>query len=256
MGGGGSKPRPAAAQNTQQRQANNNKIIDQSKDSNALLQFNWASFGSGMSSIIVIGALIVLLLYCWRQNKKAAKKTNRAQLHEFAAIVGHGAVPYHDSAPPPRPSVQYPGNGGYPGSPPAGALPGMPAANAPGMPGVNSGAPAYPAAPQLGLPGFPAVQQQQLAMSNLANLGGLANLAASLPDWSRIQELAAPRTRVTYLDELPDSILRRAPSRRNLNEGATPSTSTGRTNGSSTRSPQIQALLDRIEAEENAAAQL
>ena len=252
MGGGGSKPRPAAAQNTQQRQANNNKIIDQSTDSNALLQFNWASFGSGMSSIIIIGALIVLLLYCWRQNKKANKKTHSAQLHEFAAIVGHGgAVPYHDSAPPPRPTVQYPGQGGYPGSPPPGPLPsGMPALNASGMPGVNSGA-------QLGLPGYPAIHQQQLAMSNMAQLSGLANLAASLPDWSRIQELAAPRTRVSFLDEMPTPILRRASSRRNLNEGASSSASAGRPAGAPTaRSPQIQALLDRIEAEENAAAQL
>ena len=216
------------------------------------LQFNWASFGSGMSSIIVIGALIVLLLFCWRQNKKANKKTHNAQLHEFAAIVGHGGgtVPYHDSAPPPRPTVQYPGQSGYLGSPPPGAISGMPALNAPGMPGVNSGA-------QLGLPGYPAVQQQQLAMSNLAHLGGLANLAASLPDWSRFQELAAPRTRVSFLDELPESVFRRAPSRRNLNEGASHSAPAGRTAGTApTRSPQIQALLDQIEAEETAAAQL
>ena len=252
MGGGGSKPRPAAAQNTHQRQANNNRIIDQSKDSNALLQFNWASFGSGMSSIIIIGALIVLLLYCWRQNKKANKKANKAQLHEFAAIVGHSPAPYHDSAPAPWPATQYPGGGGYPGSPPVG----MPAANASGMPGVNSGAAAYPIAPHPGMHGFPAVQQPlQQQLSNLAGLGGLAALAGSLPDWTRLQELSAPRTRVTYHDELPESILRRAPSRRNLNEGATPSTSSGRQNGSAPRSPQIQALLDRIEAEENAAAQ-
>ena len=132
-----------------------------------------------------------------------------------------------------------------------GAIPGMPALNAPGMPGVNSGA-------QLGLPGYPAVQQQQqLAMSNLAHLGGLANLAASLPDWSRIQELAAPRTRVSFLDKVAEPILRRAPSRRNLNEGASRSASAGRPPGApTTRSPQIQALLDQFEAEETAAAQL
>ena len=137
----------------------------------------------------------------------------------------------------------------------------MPAANASGMPGVNSGATAYPVAPQLGLPGmpgFPAVQQQlqQQQLSNLAGLGGLAALAGSLPDWTRIQELSAPRTRVTYHDEMPESILRRAPSRRNLNKGANQSTPTGRQNGSAPRSTQIQALLDRIEAEENAANQL
>ena len=109
----------------------------------------------------------------------------------------------------------------------------------------------------------------------MASLGGLAALAGPAPDWGRIHEVGPPRSRVTYLDEYPpESILRRANSRRNLSglsrsnsfhsvhEGAgqaaasaPPSPRAGRA-ASSTMSPAIRALMDRIEAEDNAASQL
>ena len=201
MGGGGSKPR----QSTEQKQTNNNRIIDQSRDSNALLQLNWASFGSGASSVIIIIALLVLLFYCWRQNRKASAKTHSAQLHEMAAITGHGSG--NRCSDQHRPS-QYPGGGGYPGNPPP---------SYPGFPGVN---PMFPPGPYGGYSAVPTqqpVNAQQLGQA-LASLGGLAALAGPAPDWGRIHEVGPPRARVTYQDEMPppESILRRSSSRRNL----------------------------------------
>ena len=60
MGGSSSKPQPA----TKNMQANHNQILDQSRDSTALFQFNWASFGGGASSVIIIlGLLVVLFIF-------------------------------------------------------------------------------------------------------------------------------------------------------------------------------------------------
>ena len=82
---------PATSQSTEQQQANQNQIIDQPRDSNTLLELNWASFGSGVSSVCIIVTLAVLLFFCWRQNKKANKKQHQARLHEIAVIAGHGS---------------------------------------------------------------------------------------------------------------------------------------------------------------------
>ena len=106
------------SQSTEQRQANRNRIIDQSQDSNALMQLNWASFGSGVSSVCIIITLSILLFFCWRQNKKANRKQHQARLHKIAVIAGresrrrhqeHRSTPIRDNIPPYPPSVMYPG---------------------------------------------------------------------------------------------------------------------------------------------------
>ena len=266
MGGGGSKPTPIQA--TSQKQANHNRVIDQSRDSNSLLQFNWASFGSGVSSVTIIGILLVLLFFCWRYNKRANRKQHEAQLHEFAAITGHG--PRQNSAPPP-PRGNYPGGGGYPGSPPPG----------------YSGAAPFPGSPPAGFPGphfgsygyQPVPQQPQFSAAHLSaalsNLGSLATLAAPPADWHRLQDVSHPRPRVTYQDEMPESILRRPSPRRNAPGMSRPASFHSAHEGpqvhapnsapaspgpvrapNSNMSPTVRALLDRLESEENAANQL
>ena len=79
---------PATSQSTEQSQANRNRIIDQSRDTNACMQLNWASFGSGVSSVCIIITLSVLLFFCWWQNRKANRKQHQARLHEIAVIAG------------------------------------------------------------------------------------------------------------------------------------------------------------------------
>ena len=79
---------PATSQSTEQRQVNRNRIIDQSWDSNALMQLNWASFRSGVSSVCIIITLSILLFFCWRKNKKANRKQHQARLHKIAVIAG------------------------------------------------------------------------------------------------------------------------------------------------------------------------
>ena len=138
----------------------------------------------------------------------------------------------------------------------------------------------FPPGPYGGYSAVPTQQPinaQQIGQA-LASLGGLAALAGPAPDWGRIHEVGPPRTtRVTYQDEVPppESILRRSSSRRNLgglsrsnsfhsvHEGtgqatasAPPSPRAGRAASSSTMSPAIRELMDRIEAENNVTNQL
>jgi len=269
MGGGGSKPRPIQA--TSQKQANHNKVIDQSRDSNSLLQFNWASFGSGVSSVTIIGVLLVLLFFCWRYNKRANRKQHEAQLHDR----------YRDRD-------SYPGGSGYPGNPPPSGYsngPGFPGSPPPGYSGYSGAAP-FPAAPPSTIPGphfgslgyQPVPQQPQFSTAQLSaalsSLGSMATLAAPSEDWHRLREVNHPRSRVTYQDELPESILRRPSSRRaapvsrpasfhsahesaQIHQANSAPASPGPVRaGSSTMSPTVRAVLDRLEAEENAANQL
>ena len=86
---------PATSQSMEQRQANQNRIIDQSRDLNAFMQLNWASFGSGVSSVCIIITLSVLLFFCWRQNKKANRKQHEARLHEIAVVAGREPGRHH-----------------------------------------------------------------------------------------------------------------------------------------------------------------
>ena len=288
MGGGGSKPRPIQA--TSQKQANHNKVIDQSRDSNSLLQFNWASFGSGVSSVTIIGVLLVLLFFCWRYNKRANRKQHEAQLHEFAAITGHGPPPgaSRSSRNRYRDRDSYPGGSGYPGNPPPSGYsngPGFPGSPPPGYSGYSGAAP-FTAAPPSTIPGphfgslgyQPVPQQPQFSTAQLSaalsSLGSMATLAAPSEDWHRLREVTHPRTRVTYQDELPESILRRPSSRRaapvsrpasfhsahesaQVHQANSAPASPGPVRaGNSTMSPTVRAVLDRLEAEENAANQL
>ena len=170
---------PATSQSTEQRQANQNCIIEQSRDSNALMQLNWASFGSGVSSVCIIITLSILLLFCWRQNKKANRKQHQARLHKTAVIAGresgrrhqeHHSTPVRDNIPPYPSSIM---------------LPGFP---------TLQGAPSYgctPFSPFQGLPAPNPVQLQQLQQLNAFGLGGVAPIASSPADWSRIHELGA-----------------------------------------------------------------
>ena len=116
---------PATSQSTEQRQANNNRIIDQSRDSTAFMQLNWASFGSGVSSVCIIIMLSVLLFFCWWQNKKANRKQHEARLHEIAVIAGrdsgrrlHGphSTPIRDNIPPYPPAIMQPSFNPFPGT--------------------------------------------------------------------------------------------------------------------------------------------
>ena len=131
MGGSRSKP----DQSSKQSQSNSNRIIDQSTGA-AWLQLNWASFGGGVSSILIIIFLVILLYFCWRQNRRANAKARKAELHELLAIAGRrGSFRHHSSRepkdsrdPPPYPGTSsgYPGSssGGFPGSPPGSCNPG------------------------------------------------------------------------------------------------------------------------------------
>ena len=81
------------------------------------MQLNWASFGSGVSSVCIILTLSILLFFCWRQNKKANKKQHEARLHEIAVIAGrdsgrrlhgHHSTPIRDNLPPYPPAILNP----------------------------------------------------------------------------------------------------------------------------------------------------
>ena len=176
---------PATSQSTEQRQVNRNRIIDQSWDSNALMQLNWASFRSGVSSVCIIITLSILLFFCWRQNKKANRKQHQARLHKIAIIAGresgrqhqeHQSTPIRDNIPPYPLSIMFPGFSPI------------------------QGAPSYSCSPFSPFPGLPATaaptpiqlqQLQQLQQLNAIGLGGVAPLASSPGDSSRIHELGA-----------------------------------------------------------------
>ena len=103
-----SKAEPLQQQRNENRQSNNNKNIDQSTGA-AWLQFNWASFGSGISSILVILALLVLLFVCYKKNKRATRKARRAEMHEMFTLASRG---HRQSTSTPSPSAT---SSGYPG---------------------------------------------------------------------------------------------------------------------------------------------
>ena len=272
MGGTESKP----DQSSRQQQSNHNDIIDQSTGA-AWLQLNWASFGGGISSILIIGVLIVLLYFCWRQNRRANAKARRAELHELLAIAGrrgalHGPHRHRDSSPPPRPPP-YPGlpssssvSGGFPGSPPA-PIHRYPGPQYDGPIATIAGSlPFYGGMPS----GIPAISYHG---GQVPILSGLPQLAAH-PEWtSRIREITgpAPRPRVRYspattqveaedtiqLDTGSTTSILRTPrsNRRSMGSGLSRSASLRSVHEAEVpRTPRtgLDSLVDQLEAEENA----
>ena len=84
MGSSESSQQPPVNQNRQSN-GNNFKNIDQSTGA-AWLQFNWASFGGGISTIVIICVLLVALWIALKYNRKANKKARRAELHELLLL--------------------------------------------------------------------------------------------------------------------------------------------------------------------------
>ena len=74
------------------------------------MQFNWASFGSGISSVFII----LLLCFCYRKNKRANRKARKAELHEIISLASRDC--YVSSS---RDSLGqtgiYPPSSGHPG---------------------------------------------------------------------------------------------------------------------------------------------
>ena len=253
MGGGGSK-QPQATKNTQ---ANSNRIIDQSRDSNALFQFNWASFGGGASSVLIILGLLIVLLVCYRKNKRASHRARSSELRELVILAGRNNRQHEDS-PRREPPPPYPG---YPASMPAVCAPGMPGSSTTGCPHVAGLSTLGLNSALLGL----GLQQPAITGPGLQQLAALAAPAQPQADWGRIREiLPGPRQRVSYASDHPESILRgsrrsvgsglsRSGSLHSLHESAVPPAAPAAPNPVS---PALQSVIDRLEAEQNAASQL
>ena len=181
---------PATSQSMEQRQANQNRIIDQSRDLNAFMQLNWASFGSGVSSVCIIITLSVLLFFCWQQNKKANSKQHEARLHEIAVIAGresgrrhhgHHSTPIRDNILPYPPSIVQPSFSPFPGAPSYGC---SPLSSFSGLQAPTTAGTLH----QL-------QQFQQLQQLSALGLSGMAPLASSPADWPRIHELGSSGNR-------------------------------------------------------------
>ena len=126
---------------------------------NAAVQFNWAIFSTGVSSLAIILVLLILLAICYRKNQRSNRRARRSELHDIVHSL-------HRSTPGPEPIrmgyPQYPPSVAnyvpspaanvipmvaYPTAPPIAsapravtyaAAPGI-QADTPGMPGVHSG---------------------------------------------------------------------------------------------------------------------
>ena len=94
------------------------QAIVQSADS-PIIQINWATFSTGLSSFAIILVLLLMLAICYKKNKRSNRRARRSELHDILHSVHRGAPA--NSAPPPS-------RGGYPAFPPAfpGAYPGFP----------------------------------------------------------------------------------------------------------------------------------
>ena len=211
-----SKAEPLRQLRNENKQSNNNKNIDQSTGA-AWLQFNWASFGSGISSILVILALLVLLFVCYKKNKRATRKARRAEMHELFTLASRGRRHSNSAPSPSTTSSGYPGPrsasanaGGFPATLPHICGAGMQQFY-PGSASFSSGSgpsPFSPAPPTIQFPGL--------------HFSGLPGINYNPPtpqaigyfpreDWTRIQELPRPafvaRSRgVTYSREAPEEI--------------------------------------------------
>ena len=188
MGSSASSEQPPINQN---RQSNGNQFRNSDQSTGAAwLQFNWASFGGGISTIIIIFILLVALWFALRYNRKANKKARRAELHKLLLPSSRHQRNNdyhleHSQASHSRPSSGYPGMSSI-----------VPAS----IPVRERGYEGYP--------GFLAWQQlqHQVPYPQLATVP--SGLPPSVPsvhqpaDWSCIREIPGTpaRTRVSYAD--------------------------------------------------------
>ena len=63
---------------------------------NAAVQFNWAIFSTGISSLAIILVLVILLVICYRKNQRSNRRARRAELHDIVHSL-------HRSTPGPEP---------------------------------------------------------------------------------------------------------------------------------------------------------
>ena len=89
------------------------KIINQSADS-PIIQLNWATFSTGLSSIAIILVLLVILAILYKKNRRSNRRARRAELHDILHSIHRASK---NAAPAPS-RGGYPGNmlsSGYPG---------------------------------------------------------------------------------------------------------------------------------------------
>ena len=107
MGSSESSQQPPVNHNAQSN-GNNFKNIDQSTGA-AWLQFNWATFGGGISTVIIICVLLLALWIALKYNRKANKKGRRAELHKLLLLSARHHRIYDQTSSPnskePSPSV-------------------------------------------------------------------------------------------------------------------------------------------------------
>ena len=132
------------------------KAIIQSADS-PIIQLNWATFSTGLSSVAIILVLLLMLAICYKKNRRSNRRARRAELHDILHSLHRG--PPSNSAPPPA-------RGGYPGFPPAfqGAYPGLPMQMASMAPVVS-----YPGPQSTSTAIVPAGQMLQVLQRPIAN---------------------------------------------------------------------------------------
>ena len=216
----------------------------------------------------IIITLSVLLFFCWRQNKKANRKQHEARLHEIAVIAGresgrrlhgHHSTPIRDNIPPYPPSIVQPNFTPFQGAPSYGC---SPLNSFPGLQTPTAGT----------IPHLQHLQQlQQLQQLGALGLNGMAPLASSPADWSRIHELGSSgnRQNASSGTSSKPNVSAPLPTSRGsgypLNDfpayGTKPkrpaSPPMERPSGNPYKfSATMQAVLDRLEAEENAEDQL
>ena len=161
MGSSESTQQPPVNHNAQSN-GNTFRNIDQSTGA-AWLQFNWASFGGGISTVIIICVLLVALWIALRYNRKVNKKARRAELHELLLLSSRHHRIYDQTSNSKESSLSIRPSSGYPG---------MSAVAPPPVPVRERG--------YEGNPGFLAWQQlQQLQLQQLQQLQHLQQLPAS-----------------------------------------------------------------------------
>ena len=201
MGSSESTPQQPPVNHNAQSNGNEFRNIDQSTGA-AWLQFNWASFGGGISTVIIICVLLVALWIALKYNRKANKKARRAELHELLLLSSrHHRIYDQQSSKEPSQPVR-----------PSSGYPGMSSVAAPTIPSRERGYEGYPgflAWEQLQRQQLQQLQHlqylQQLPASHFSNLP--SGLSSAIPaqqsaDWSRIREIPVTpaRSRVSFAD--------------------------------------------------------
>ena len=95
-----------------------------------IIQLNWATFSTGLSSFAIILVLLLILGICYKKNRRSSRRARRAELHDILHSLHRGA---------PANSAPSPNRGGYTAFPPTfpGAYSGFPMQMATMAPMVN-----------------------------------------------------------------------------------------------------------------------